>query len=502
MKTRGQRLHFLGYLSVKHIKMSLVYLALALSYPYPAWSEVFNVSGGDVNGLWDAINTANANDEPDTINLEAGTYSVVDHTPGNALHFSEITSQITILGAGHASTIIERQTEFGFNFFYIDSSGDLTLSDLTLTGGTTGNSCGGAITMLPEGKLSIQNCTISNNNSDFAGGAICNLGGSIFISNSTFAENVAKNQGGAIENKQTSILTITNSTFKGNKGGADGGAIHNSKSELNITDSSFFENSAGGDGGGISSKDSDSTVNIMNSTIHDNAASINGGGVEQFDGQMTITRSTISNNTADLSGGGFSNTFGRATIKNSTISGNSAINRGGGIDSPLDFSRGNVGIFLNNVTITFNVADSNGDGIGNGGGIFNGEFSSIVFLNTIIANNSGTDGASDCFGSFNSQGYNLIQVLSPECVIAGVSTGNIIGENPLLAPLANNGGLTETHALATNSPAVDTGNPAPPGSGGGACELTDQRDVSKPQGTACDIGAYELDNIFTDGFEQ
>ncbi|MDA2921629.1 hypothetical protein MYX76_19395, partial [Desulfobacterota bacterium AH_259_B03_O07] len=54
--------------------------------------------------------------------------------------------------------------------------------------------------------------------------------------------------------------------------------------------------------------------------------------------------------------------------------------------------------------------------------------------------------------------------------------------------LTNNGGSTETHALSPNSPAVDAGNPAPPGSGGNACEATDQRGIPRN----CDIGAFEL----------
>lgn len=63
--------------------------------------------------------------------------------------------------------------------------------------------------------------------------------------------------------------------------------------------------------------------------------------------------------------------------------------------------------------------------------------------------------------------------------------------DPLLGPLQDNGGPTFTHALLAGSPAIDTGNPALLGSGGSACEATDQRGVARPQGSACDIGAYE-----------
>jgi uncharacterized repeat protein (TIGR01451 family) len=57
--------------------------------------------------------------------------------------------------------------------------------------------------------------------------------------------------------------------------------------------------------------------------------------------------------------------------------------------------------------------------------------------------------------------------------------------------LADNGSETQTHALLPDSPAIDAGNPATPGSGNGACEALDQRGITRPMGSACDIGAYE-----------
>ena len=64
----------------------------------------------------------------------------------------------------------------------------------------------------------------------------------------------------------------------------------------------------------------------------------------------------------------------------------------------------------------------------------------------------------------------------------------------MLGPLQDNDGPTFTHALLPPLPvAIDAGNPASPGSGGDAWpEPSDQRDVSRPQGAACDIGAFEV----------
>jgi hypothetical protein len=74
---------------------------------------------------------------------------------------------------------------------------------------------------------------------------------------------------------------------------------------------------------------------------------------------------------------------------------------------------------------------------------------------------------------------------------APVGAGNLLNVNPMLGPLANNGGPTQTHALLTGSVALDSASPAPPGSGGNSCERTDQRGVLRPQNGRCDMGAYE-----------
>ena len=75
------------------------------------------------------------------------------------------------------------------------------------------------------------------------------------------------------------------------------------------------------------------------------------------------------------------------------------------------------------------------------------------------------------------------------------AAGDLVGASPNLAPLANNGGPTQTHALNAGSVAVDAGDPGVPGSGGIACEATDQRGTTRPQGIRCDIGAFEVAGV-------
>lgn len=63
--------------------------------------------------------------------------------------------------------------------------------------------------------------------------------------------------------------------------------------------------------------------------------------------------------------------------------------------------------------------------------------------------------------------------------------GDRAGTNPLLGPLAGNGGPTQTMALQAGSPAIDGGD-------GAGCPATDQRGVPRPGGAACDVGAFEI----------
>jgi hypothetical protein len=109
-------------------------------------------------------------------------------------------------------------------------------------------------------------------------------------------------------------------------------------------------------------------------------------------------------------------------------------------------------------------------------------------LHTIVANSTFS---SDCAGTINSAGYNLIENTAG-CTISGDTTGNITGLDPKLGPLAlNPPGTTETHALQPGSPAIDAGNPAGCTDASGNPVTTDQRGVPRPQGLSCDIGAYE-----------
>ncbi len=185
-------------------------------------------------------------------------------------------------------------------------------------------------------------------------------------------------------------------------------------------------------------------------------------------------------------GGGIADYRATLMLTNSTVSGN--------IANGIGYDADGGGIF-NGHWLTLNsstVVNNTGSGAG---GVYSDSLIPVSFKNTIVACNTTLDGqASDCKGTLTSEGYNLIQTVHAECTITGDTTGNITGQDPILSPLADNGGPTQTHALQATSPAIDQ---IPDGTNGCAAGTsTDQRgavraDGAGQGGSACDIGAFE-----------
>jgi hypothetical protein len=201
---------------------------------------------------------------------------------------------------------------------------------------------------------------------------------------------------------------------------------------------------------------------------------------------VTVTNSTISGNKAvvqeDASGGGVLD-FGQLILTNSTVSGNMAGDTGGGIT-----------VFGSKAIITFcTIYDNTAK---NGGGLSiqdnQAQQSDVEMGNSIVAGNHAPVGT-DIAGTLISNGYNLIQSVSEASLLLENSPlTDLTHVLPNLGPLQNNRGPTETHALIPGSLAID-GVPLE------ACHLdtisTDQRGARRPQGPACDIGAYEYEKV-------
>jgi CSLREA domain-containing protein len=216
-------------------------------------------------------------------------------------------------------------------------------------------------------------------------------------------------------------------------------------------------------------------------TIRNGRTTQSGAGIRN-EGTLELSSATVAGNetTGGVGfGGGIFNAAATMSLTNVTVSGNRAEGDGGGID------QGSGGrLDLNNVTVTDNTTGFSG-GTGGGGGIFN--FGGTINLkNTIIAGNHDNTSeplfkSPDCDeepgAALTSGGNNLIGDPSDCNFVA--SGGDKISVNPLLGPLADNGGSTLTHALLSGSPAIN-------GAGPGAA-ATDQRGVPR----SSDIGAYE-----------
>jgi CSLREA domain-containing protein len=278
-------------------------------------------------------------------------------------------------------------------------------------------------------------------------------------------------------------VRITDMTLR-NGANADGAGINVGNGGIDLTRCVVTGNH-GFSGGGI--RNGFNFVFLTDTTVSDNTGA-DGGGVWS-NGPLMMDRSTISSNSATGSGGGiFAPHAG--ILSNSTISGNMAAGHGGGmfiVSAPPQ---------LRNMTITNNATTT---GPGNGGGIASAGGPVGTAFQTIIAGNTDAGGqAPDCSGLLPSNGYNLIGN-NTGCVIPPGVTGDQVGTgvspiDPKLQLLADNGGLTFTHALRGDSPALDTGDPANCGA------IKDQRGFARPVDgngdfvEVCDIGALESED--------
>jgi hypothetical protein len=393
--------------------------------------------------------------------------------------------------------------------FSVNSGGNLTINGVTITNGRMASAGGGISNggggIYNFGTLTLTNSTVSGNTAaGFGGGGGIYNGGTMTLTNSTVSGNMADGGGGGILNNVGGTTTLTNSTVSGNMAGGHGGGIYDGGT-LTLTNSAISDNTAAGDGGGIAN-DSDGTMTLTNSTVSGNTANEGFGGGIANAGTITLTNSTVSGNTAaNDGGGGIYNDGGTMTLRNSTVSGNMA-NGGGGIV--------NAGGTLNltSVTVTNNSATSPGC-TGCAGGISNfSNFNSGTanLNNTIVAGNTVAFASNppDFFGAISStSSFNIIGNNQDTTGITNGTNGNQVGTpaspiDPRLAPLANNGGATQTHALLFGSPALDKGN--------SFTLTTDQRGFARPfdnpsitnatGGDGADIGAFEVrtDNLQPD----
>jgi uncharacterized repeat protein (TIGR02543 family) len=382
----------------------------------------------------------------------AGTYKPTEDTDRNATF--QLKNSLAIYGgfAGTETSLDQRDWETNPTIL----SGDIgTLDDNTDNSYHVVTGSGVDTTAILDGFT----ITGGANQGDITptnqgGGMYINCGKPAF-KNIVFYNNTASYGGGLYsrcESNKENAPTLTNVVFDQNTAVYHGGGIYTSRNNLELTNITFSNNKAG-IGGGMNNYQSDPS--LTNITFIENEAQNQGGAMANHDSSPILTNVTFSGN--------------KATGTNGSGYGSGMYN---------DDSRPR----LTNVTFTLNQAIINGGAMYNTGDPIQG--SKPVITNAIIWGNIGDQ--------IVDSGANNYAIVNYSVIEGGYTgTGNI-EEDPFLGPLADNGGLTLTHALLAGSPAIDTGNPD-----SNVCPTTDQRGYTRPIGVGCDIGAYEYGYTLT-----
>jgi fibronectin-binding autotransporter adhesin len=389
-----------------------------------------------------------------------------------------------------------------------------------------GNALGGGL-YAAAGTVAIRNCNFMTN--------------ATTVPTNPYDGYAGQAEGGGIYEEAGVVLRITGSTFGSNsaRGGTAfyhdepasgyGGALF-INGTLNCTNCSFAGNyTIGGSAGLPKAADAmggaiynQGTANIINATISGNHT-LGGTATAQFNGPLSpgfamgggiyngnvvlLLNSTLSGNFATggtgtpnipngpggTGLGGAIYNVGKFTGTNNTIFGNLAIGGDGGLENTNRWGPSGVGygggiyndttngtVILTHQTLSDNSVEHGSSlapiTMGIGGGIYSTN-GTVTLRNTIVANSpSGTN----CWGSIIDGGGNI----SSDASLSFTAPGSHTNTNPVLGPLGNYGGPTQTMPILAGSPALDAGTAA-------FCPATDQRGVVRPFGAGCDIGAYE-----------
>lgn len=428
--------------------VSITTPAIALSAP------VTNCNDSGPNSLRAAVASAMSGDTIDLTSLPCSTITLEDFqivTPLANLTIKGPATGVTIAHDGNYDRLLNHQ-----------GSGTLKLENIRVTGGDPYSAShdvnGGCI--YSKGNVYLKNSSVTNcladANGRMASGGGLYILGDLKLVNSTIADNRA--------GSSTQIV--------GEAGGAHVGG------NLEMYYSSVRNNSASTHNGGISIY---GNFHIAHSTISGNSAAYGVGGL-YGGGPLAsglIDSSTVSGNHANFIGG--VQVFASTTIRNSTIAFNSAVI--GKVQSGNQQLYQSPGL----ATDTYNSAIAI-------------DLESSILANNTYSSNGATieNDFSDALGVTVSGKHNLIfasfATFPPNVAI--------MASCPLLGPLRNNGGVTQTHALLSHSPAIDAGsNPN--------LEQFDQRGSPYKRSDGLfvnftDIGAYEVqqeDVIFNAAFD-
>jgi len=300
--------------------------------------------------------------------------------------------------------------------------------------------------------VEISGLTLANGSTDFGGGAISTENTELTLEKSVVSNNRSTSYGGGILANGGGSVTIRDTTFIRNFASVMGGAVLAAEHDVLIQGSTFDRNRAGLEGGaiGLPYGPEPTTVRIENSTLDGNATEIHGGAIAPFTGappqgsfnpKLEIRSSTISGNKGGEFGGGISGGFQAVSIQNSIVAGNFAL-KGPDLYSGAVFGGCNCGD-----DTTFDVD------------------------------------------------FSLVEDPAQAVINETAAGSNILGTDPGLGTLTDNGGPTETRAIGPGSPVVNQG---------ASSLATDQRGDTRPVlypgipdsaaagANGADMGAFEL----------
>jgi CSLREA domain-containing protein len=405
-----------------------------------------------------AVDRCPAGSGSDTVVVPAGTFllSLVGRDEAAHVGDLDVVGTLAIRGAGADATIIDAGSSDWPRMdrvVHVLAGADLTLSRLTVRGGNCWNGGGifnaGTLTVVDariRGNLTTTDASGVCGTTGGGGGAGILNAGTLTLVRCTVSGNRAgadteDASGGALLNRGTA--TIEASDLSGNWGASGGGIMNHG--DLRVTDSTIGSNGGRFWGAGLHNR---SRAVLVGTTIAANAD----GGILHDGEFLEVRNSTVSANWSYRVAGSIIHWSGTASIVASTIADNRSSRAPDCIDGP---------------PCPLPVAGTNGP---------------LRLENTIVSN----PGYGDCWSPVESLGYNLDH--DGSCGLH--APGDLPNTDPLLGPLADNGGPTRTHALRRGSPAVDHVPAA-------ACaEAVDQRGVPRPQpdqrASPCDVGAYEF----------
>jgi predicted outer membrane repeat protein len=320
-----------------------------------------------------AVWFANHDNVADTIELPTGNYqlslgALEVYTYNKLTIEPQMGGNVTVDGM-HKSSV-----------FQVDPGSNVDLDYLTIQ-----NAHGSGI--VNSGTVTINNCTLSQNQAVTDGAGLLNLnGGNATVKYSTFQANTGANKGGGVCNLAT--LSIAGCLFQLNQANLGGGVYNDANGSAEIEGGAFDTNTAHWGGGVYTS--GNMTVSV-GATFSNNQAPMGaGGGIANDGGTLAITDSALTSNNSADEGGGLFNT-GTATLANDTITQNHAIAGGGIFNHGIGTVtiKGPTPLHPSGTTIISNNVAS-----GQGGGIYSDSMSAVPLsiLQTKISGNQAPTG--------------------------------------------------------------------------------------------------------------